>query len=368
MAYRQFDSEGEEEEKFDFANIEIIVEEEMEEEEAEASEAKQTTPRASSNTRSRLLSIGKKKVLQRLQRKNPEAKKRLSIKRKAAPKVPRDEDVEEKEEEEESDTFEFSKADVIKSIEDDKLLQQEVLRKPLSPREADIAMLYGGVVVRSLQNHQKSKRKGRPRFGVTLRRKVKLQPREFFGPASTMPYIRSRVTLSDVKDTIPSKNVGLDAKPIYVFLYLMLPMLILTLDYLLPLFRYYVLLYLYTDELNEIDFDQLLDLSGEYQLSPLLKLLIPAQYHDILNKRMLMGSYVLRVGGLLVTLQLFQRIYTIFKLVRPKPVSVPKKASVRDERRNYKFLLKWQGHQEAASIPFDDVDSEVDKEEDLPSL
>mmetsp|Transcript_14935 Transcript_14935/g.17468 ORF Transcript_14935/g.17468 Transcript_14935/m.17468 type:complete len:128 (-) Transcript_14935:124-507(-) len=124
-----------------------------------------------------------------------------------------------------------------------------------------------------------------------------------------------------------------------------MPLLLLALNDLVPIIEQYYNFLVYPDRFED---------TQNHQLPYLIRILIPEEYVDILNRRLKIGAYALRVGGLYLTVNAIYRFFVLVNLLRPKPVlkRVSKKIDKKrddDAPHNYKFLLKWQGESDSVN-------------------
>lgn len=231
----------------------------------------------------------------------------------------------EEQQDEEEEVFEFSKADVVRNLKEDKLLNQNVLNRKLSPRDAELIMISGGIKEINLKSKRNNK------FGAYLRRKVKIR----------------KYTQYSVDDYEATKNIGPAIRPRHLTVYTFIPLFLLSLNHLIPFLAYYFNIFTSSEKFEEYFYPT--DSNGEqrtFQFPPIVKIFLPKEYHNILNERFFIGKYLLTLGGMYVAYNLFNRFYRLFMLFRPKTVYVDKKKKKskknedkRKKRQSFKFTM-----------------------------
>lgn len=215
----------------------------------------------------------------------------------------------------EDENFEFSTDEVLTSKNDDGLLRQKVLNQPLSKRQAHLAAVAGGVMFKKDSNG---------RFGAAIKRRLKVKQKE------------------SKRKQARSPHVGLHIQPRYILLYYIIPLLLLAINNLIPILTEYFNYIAYPDSYEDTE---------THELPYLIRILIPEAYVDILNRNVRFGRYAFRIGGIYVGLTALYRFWVMINLLRPKPyikrmstqITKKKKGKKSEEPKNYRFLLKWQG-------------------------
>eukprot|EP00924_Labyrinthula_sp_SR-Ha-C_P015077 maker-scaffold_9-snap-gene-7.23-mRNA-1 protein AED:0.08 eAED:0.08 QI:120/0.5/0.33/1/1/1/3/0/428 len=179
------------------------------------------------------------------------------------------------------------------------------------------------------------------------RRKFSLKRRIKFGKAKKRPqkteFVKKKKSTKLPKQKTRNKPFklrkkafsGFNLQPKYLLLYLLIPLSkIIDIEHKI-------------EQLGTVGDIYDYEYKETYKLYPFIEYFIPHQYHGILNKPLIIGTYVLRLGGFLIFVQAIIRVIRFFLMFRPKPqvvlVPVNEAEAVLSE---YRFKFKWLDEEE----------------------